>query len=348
MKALIVGAGGQIGSELAGAAQRAGMEVWMIDHLPLAECAGRAALAQAFAAHPGLAARWLAPATGVDATHRGAMDGLLADLRPDVVFHLAAILSATGEAKPELAWQVNVESLRIAFEALTRYRRADGSAPVLLCPSSIAAYGPVEGHADVLENGPEIGPLEPQTLYGVTKVIAERLGEWYARFMRETPGRGRVDFRSLRFPGLLSAVPPGGGSSDYANLLFFAAAEGRHQVEIFVRPDARIPFMHMDDALRALVELALAPAAHLTRRTYNIAATSPSAAELADALRRRLDHPFEVAYVPDHRQGYVDSWPRRLEDAAARRDWGWSEQYGLEAMTDALLRDCRAALARQS
>ena len=117
-------------------------------------------------------------------------------------------------------------------------------------------------------------------------------------------------------------------------------------VQIFVRPDARIPFMYMPDALRALVELACAPAAKLTRRTYNIAACSPSAAEIAEALQRRLDHPFEVRYVPDHRQDYVDSWPRRLVDTSARRDWGWQERYGLEAMTDALLDACRAALRR--
>ena len=346
MKALIVGAGGQIGSELAGAAEAAGLEVWMVDHLPLEKCAGYAALAESFKQFKGLQERWIAPEAGLDATDKPAMDGLLARLQPDIVFHLAALLSATGEAHPELCWQVNVESLRTVLEALTRYRREDGSAPVLLCPSSIAAFGPVTGRPDVLEAGPEEGPLEPRTLYGVTKVVAERLGDWYGDRMRESVGRGRVDFRSVRFPGLLSAVPPGGGSSDYANMLYFAAAEAKHAVQIFVRPDARIPFMYMPDALRALVELACAPAAKLTRRTYNIAACSPSAAEIAEALQRRLDHPFEVRYVPDHRQDYVDSWPRRLVDTSARRDWGWQERYGLEAMTDALLDACRAALRR--
>lgn len=346
MKALIIGAGGQIGSELAGAAQAAGLEVWMADHLPLARCAGYPALLESFKQFKGLQERWLAPEQGIDVQDKPAVEALLTRLQPDIVFHLAALLSATGEAHPELCWQVNVEGLRTVFEALTRYRRADGSAPVLLCPSSIAAYGPVVGRPDVLESGPEEGPLEPSTMYGISKVIAERLGDWYGDRLKEGPGRGRVDFRSVRFPGLLSAVPPGGGSSDYANMLYFAAAEGRHEVQIFVRPDARIPFMYMPDALRALVELALAAPAKLTRRTYNIAACSPSAAEIAEALQRRLDHPLEVRYVPDHRQDYVDSWPRRLVDVSARRDWGWSERFGLEAMTDALLAECRAALAR--
>ncbi|MCA9526352.1 MAG: NAD-dependent epimerase/dehydratase family protein [Myxococcales bacterium] len=343
MKALIIGAGGQIGSELAGALEAAGHEAWMVDHQPLEKCAGRGALEASFAQYPGLAARWL-PA--LDVLQADRLAALIADLRPDTVFHLAALLSATGEANPDLCWRVNVDGLRTTLEAMTRYRRPDGADPVLVCPSSIAAYGPVTGRPDVLERGPEEGPLEPTTMYGVTKVVAERLGAWYSHQLRPTDGRGRVDTRLLRFPGLLSAVPPGGGSSDYANELFFAGARGDQAVQIFVRPDTRIPFMHMDDALRSLVELAEAPRARLTRTTYNVGACYPTAEEIAEAVRRRLDHPFEVRYVPDHRQAFVDSWPRRLEDGAARSDWGWSHRLDLEGMTDRLLHDCRASLAR--
>ncbi|MEZ4468151.1 MAG: NAD-dependent epimerase/dehydratase family protein [bacterium] len=343
MKALIIGAGGQIGSELAGALEAAGHQAWMADHLPLEKVAGRQALEASFAQFAGLADRWLPPLDVLDAPR---LSALIAELRPDTVFHLAALLSATGEANPDLCWRVNVDGLRTTLEAMTRYRRADGSAPVLLCPSSIAAYGPVEGRPEVLATGPEAGPLEPGTMYGVTKVVAERLGDWYSRRLKQSDGRGPVDTRLLRFPGLLSAVPPGGGSSDYANMLYFAAAAGDREVTIFVRPDAQIPFMHMDDALRSLVELAEAPRAALTRTTYNVAACSPTAAEIAEALRQRLDHPLEVRYEPDHRQAYVDSWPRTLEDGAARRDWGWSHRFDLEAMTERLLRDCRASLAR--
>lgn len=348
MKALIVGAGGQIGSELAGVAQRAGHEVWMLDRARLADCAGYPVLAKSFDAHPGLAGRWLHPETGVDAADPAAMDVIFAALRPDLVYHMAAVLSAKGEENPPLAWRVNVESLRIALEALSRYRRADGAPPVLVCPSSIAAYGPVEGMPKVLEEGLEAGPLEPRTMYGVTKIVAERLGEWFARHMPQTAERKRVDFRSLRFPGLLSAVPPGGGSSDYANKLFFAAAENRAEVEIFVRPDARIPFMYMPDALRALITLAQAPAAKLTRRTYNIAAFSPTAEEIAREIQKHLNHKLKVIYKPDRRQEFVDSWPRGLQDQTARRDWGWRPEYGLAETTKVLLAECREVAARQT
>lgn len=336
MQVLIIGAGGQIGSEMVDAVQARGWTAWMVDHTPLAKVAGRETIEAAFRRWPGLSERWLHPDEGRDATIAAQMDPVFERVRPDLVFHLAALLSATGERFPDACWRVNVDGLRVTLDALTRFRRADGSAPICVCPSSIAAFGPIPG-TDVLECPGDDAPLRPTTMYGVTKAAGERLGAWYANNMPETAERGRVDFRGLRLPGLLSAVPPGGGSSDYANMLFFAAAEGREQVEIFVRPETRIPFMYMPDALRAFIELAAAPGDVLTRRTYNIHAMSPTAAEIAAELVRQMGREMHVDYVPDRRQTYVDGWPRRLDDRKARADWGWAPAYDLEAMTRALL-----------
>lgn len=342
MQVLIIGAGGQIGSELVTAAQARGWTTWMVDYSPLEQVTGRAALETAFRRWPGLSERWLHPEGGLDATDGDQMRPIFERVRPDIVFHLAALLSATGEQKPDACWRVNVDGLRVTLAAMSRYRRTDGSAPVCVCPSSIAAFGPIPG-VDVLECPGDDAPLRPTTMYGVTKVAGERLGAWYADQLPETEAVGRVDFRGLRLPGLLSAVPPGGGSSDYANMLYFAAAEGRPQVEIFVRPQTRIPFMFMPDALRAFIELAAAPADGLTRRTYNIQAISPTAAEIAAELHRQTGRAMHVDYVPDRRQAYVDNWPRRLDDSKARADWGWAPRFDLAAMTRALLAELKDA-----
>lgn len=340
MQVLIIGAGGQIGSEMIAAVQARGWTAWMVDYWPLARVAGREAIEASFQRWPGLSERWLHPEAGRDATDPAQMNPVFERVRPDVVFHLAALLSATGEQKPDQCWKVNVDGLRVTLDALTRYRRADGSAPICICPSSIAAFGPIPG-TDVLECPGDDAPLRPTTMYGVTKVAGERLGAWYATQLPESEERGRVDFRGLRLPGLLSAVEPGGGSSDYANMLYFAAAEGRDAVQIFVSPKTRIPFMYMPDALRAFVELAAAPADVLTRRTYNIHAMSPTAAEIAAELNRQTGRAMQVAYVPDRRQAYVDGWPRQLDDRKARADWGWAPKYDLKAMTHALLAELK-------
>lgn len=341
MQVLIIGAGGQIGSEMIAAVQARGWTAWMVDYTPLSKVSGKATVDAAFARWPGLRERWLHPDRGTDAANAEQMRPIFERLRPDLVFHLAALLSATGEARPDACWHVNLGGLRITLDAMTRYRRADGSAPICVCPSSIAAFGPIEG-TDVLACPNDDAPLRPTTMYGITKAAGERLGEWYAERLVERPGWGRVDFRGLRLPGLLSAVEPGGGSSDYANMLYFAAAEGREAVEIFVGPQTRIPFMYMPDALRAFVELAAAPAAALTRRTYNIHAMSPTAAEIAAELERQTGRAMQVTYVPDHRQSYVDAWPRRLDDTRARADWRWQPEYDLSGMTRALLAELQA------
>jgi threonine 3-dehydrogenase len=183
-------------------------------------------------------------------------------------------------------------------------------------------------------------------MYGVTKVAGEALGAWYAR-------AGRTDFRSLRFPGLLNATPPGGGTTDFANEMYFAAVERRESRD-FLSAGTRLPFMYMPDAVRALLLLAAADPARLTRRAYNVAGLSPSAAEIAASIdggigRVHAGATFRASFLPgDPRQRIADSWPRSLDDACARRDWGWKAEYDtLEKMTPALLGEIAGRILRK-
>jgi len=277
-----------------------------------------------------------APSTGsddvtwrrLDVTDEAATHAAIAEARPDVVFHLAAILSAKGEGDPTLAYAVNQTG---TWNTLEGCRRA--GVPRYIFTSSIAVYGP-----GLPDPTPDDVPLHPATIYGCTKVAGELLCEYYAR-------RGWVDCRGVRFPGLISAALPGGGSSDYALGLYVDAIRtGGYQA--FCRADTRIPLMYLPDGVRALVELAAAPNASLRRRIYNVAAFSPRADEIAASVLRAVpgaDLTFESDPV---RQAILDSWPRALDDADARRDWGWAPRFELDAMTADLVPKVRELLAR--
>ncbi len=318
-RVLVIGVG-QIGSELGPALVARGDDVLLADYRPPEETAGWEYL-RAHLGEDEVRRRWRL----IDVMDVRALVGLLDEARPDVTYHMAALLSARGERDPDLCWRMNVDSTRTVLSTLSR--RGDGAR--LIVPSSIAAFGPLPGVSEPPSVTPDVYPMLPTSMYGITKVVGELLGSYAA-------ARQGVDFRGLRFPGLLNTTPPGGGSSDFANLMYFAAAEGRRDVEVFCRADTTIPFMYMPDAVRSLIELSDAPAARLTRRTYNVAAMSPSAGDIADALRRRVGA-FDVRYVPDFRQAILDSWPRALDDAPARADWGWAPRWDLDAMTDDLL-----------
>jgi nucleoside-diphosphate-sugar epimerase len=260
------------------------------------------------------------PCETLDVTDRAALDALVAQYDVAAVYHLASLLSATGERKPALAWEVNVNGLRHVLEAAREH------ALRVFWPSSIAAFGPTTPR----DPAPQRTILEPTTVYGVTKVTGELLAQYY----HLTHG---VDVRSLRYPGLISyTAPPGGGTTDYAVAIFHAAAAGERYT-CFVRPDTRLPMMYMPDALGATLALMDAAAAGLTVRTsYNVGALSFTAEELAAAIRKRFPD-FAVTYAPDFRQQIADSWPAAVDDADARRDWGWAPAYDLDRMVDDML-----------
>jgi threonine 3-dehydrogenase len=308
MRSLVTGAGGQVGSELVQVLARRGDEVVATDVAELRVPAG-------------VSFRRL------DVTDGAAVDALVAEVRPEVVFHLAAILSAKGERSPQLCYAVNQTGTYHLLEAC----RTAGVAR-LVYTSSIAAFGP-----GVPDPTPDDVQLAPTTLYGVTKVSGELLGGWYHH-------RGFVDFRGVRFPGLLAATHPSGGTSDYALFMLIEAVLGR-PYDAFCEPRSRIPFMHIDDGVRALVEIADAPRERLSRRMYNIAAFSPSAEELVAEIRKRIPG-AKLGFAPDPaRQAILDGWPRRLEDSSARTDWGWRPKLDLGGALDSLISEIKEKIA---
>jgi nucleoside-diphosphate-sugar epimerase len=253
----------------------------------------------------------------------GNLDALTAaakDHGVDTIYHLAALLSARGEMNPRLAWEDNMEGLWNVLEVA----RTAGVRRVFW-PSSIAAFGP-----DVPRfSAPQDAALNPTTIYGVTKVAGELLCNYF--FLKYG-----VDVRCLRFPGLISDALPGGGTTDYAVEMFYAALkEGSYTC--FLREDTVLPMMYMPDALKAAVMLMEADPARVPRHTgYNLAGVSFSAGELAGEIRRHIPT-FRVAYSPDSRQKIADSWPRSVDDSVARKDWGWTHDYDLQRMVSDLL-----------
>ena len=263
------------------------------------------------------------------------LDRILAEFEIDQVYHLAAVLSTRGEFAPMTAHKVNVEGTLMMLEFAQRQGESHGRAVTFLFPSSIAAYGvPSLAVKNALGPLPEDVHNTPTTMYGCNKLYGERLGAYYARNYRQLsadPVKARVDFRGLRFPGLISAVTtPSGGTSDYAPEMVHAAAAGKPYA-CFVRPDTRIPFMAMPDAVAAILKLAHAPRASLTRDTYNIGAFSPTAGEIRDEVLRAFPKAEITTAVDAKRQAILDTWPAEADDTAARRDWGHSPKYGFEA-----------------
>jgi len=236
------------------------------------------------------------------------------------IYHLAAILSATGETDPELCHRVNVGGTVCVLEAAREFGLR------VYTPSSIAVFGP-----DCPRVAPQVTPLNPTTMYGKTKVTGEILAMNYWK-------QYGVDVRGIRYPGLVSwKAPAGGGTTDYAVDIFRSAMEDGHY-ECFVREDTRLPMMYMDDAIRGTISLMEAPSENLgpSRAGYNLAGMSFSAGELADAISDRVPG-FTCDFVPDVRQEYADSWPDDVDDSTARDDWGWEPEYDLGKMVDEML-----------
>ena len=304
---LLTGAAGQIGTELLPALRaRYGAEsVVATDVRPRPEHA-------AFAG---------GPYELLDITDRKAVEALLDKYKVDAIFHLAALLSATGEQNPQLCWRVNMDGLYLILEI----GRERGLSRVVY-PSSIAVFGPETPR----DNTPQETVLKPRTMYGVTKVAGELLGDYYFR-------KFGLDCRGLRYPGIISSeAPPGGGTTDYAEAIFYEAVKaGRYKC--FLGPETALPMMYMPDAVKALMQLAEADITTLAHHCdFNIGAMSFTPAELAAEIKKHVPG-FEITNEPDFRQAIADSWPRSIDDAAARKEWGWRPDYDLAAMVGDML-----------
>lgn len=256
----------------------------------------------------------------IDVRDSRKLDELLDGHAIDSIYHLAGILSATGEQKPDLCWDVNIGGLRNVLEA-ARVRQLR-----IFWPSSIAVFGPKTKKFDA----PQTAITDPATMYGITKVTGEQLCKYYAR-------RHGIDVRSLRFPGVISySAPPGGGTTDYAVDMFIQAVE-HGSYDCFVTEETRLPMMYMPDAVKSILDLMNANNDGISVRTsYNVTAFNFSAGELADAIRKHRPD-FICTFHPDFRQEIAETWPRSIDDSVARRDWNWAPQFDLEGMVQDML-----------
>ena len=268
------------------------------------------------------------PFVWCDITDRDQFTRIVDEYHIDTVFHMAAILSAVGEKNPQLAYHVNMDGLYNILE-VARERKLK-----VFGPSSIAAFGPETPR----DSTPQETVLRPRTMYGVTKVAGELLCDYYFH-------RFGVDVRGLRYPGIISyKTLPGGGTTDYAVAIYYDAIKyGRYTC--FVRPDTALPMMYMPDCIKATIDLMEAPLENLVHHSdFNLGAMSFSAEELAASIKMHIPE-FECTYEPDFRQAIADSWPRSVDDSAAREEWGWKPDYDLPAMTKDMLEKLRIKLA---
>lgn len=313
-KILVTGALGQIGRELVPAlCERYGADRIIASDVRMRQLAAAAVTETGSIS----AARF----EHIDCTHTQQILEVVRGHDVGTIYHLAALLSAVAEERPQIAWSINMGGLYNVLEAARQY-----SCKVFF-PSSIGAFGPSTPREDT----PQITIQRPTTMYGVTKVSGELLCDYYA-------SRFGVDARGLRLPGLISyAAPPGGGTTDYAVEIFRQAIRYRHYT-CFISADTRLDMMYMPDAIRAICELMEADATQLiNRNAYNVTAMSITPAELADAIRVRLAG-FEIDYEVDPvRQAIANSWPMSIDDTAARVEWGWQPRFDLDSMCDDMI-----------
>lgn len=305
-KILIVGALGQIGSELT---------QWLrAKH-------GKEAVIASDRREAPAELRAAGPFEQLDAMDEKRVREIVADHQITQVYHLVAMLSATAENHPRAGWDLNMETLFI-FLNLAK----EGKIKRLFWPSSIAAFGPTTPKANTAQHT----VMDPGTVYGISKLA----GELWCRYYHEKYG---VDVRSLRYPGLISyQTEPGGGTTDYAVEIFSDAIKKNHYT-CFLSAERRLPMMYMADAVRATVELMEAPAGQIKERTsYNLAALDFDPAELAAEIKKQRPD-FQIDYAPDQRDEIAKGWPRSIDDSAARKDWAWQHQYDLEALVKNML-----------
>ncbi len=306
-KILVTGAVGQIGSELTAALRERYGEQNVV--------------AAGHRTEPSAALRDGGPFERLDVKDKEQIERVVDRHNIDTIFHMAAILSAVGEERPQLAWQVNMGGLYNVLE-VARERNLVR----VFSPSSIAVFGPDTPP----DPAPQSPPLRPTTMYGVTKVAGELLGDYYVR-------RFGLDVRGVRYPGIISSETlPGGGTTDYAVEIFYEALKEKHYT-CFVREDTVLPMMYMPDCIKATIDLMEADSAWLVHHCdFNLASMSFSAGELASEISKHIPG-FTCEYKPDKRQAIADSWPRTIDDSAARNEWGWKPSYDLHSMTEDML-----------
>lgn len=254
------------------------------------------------------------------------LSALVVEHEVDTIFHMAAILSANGEKNPKLAYDVNLQGLVNILE-VARLQKIKK----VVTPSSIAVFGPDAPK----ENTPNSTALNPTTMYGVTKAAGEKLLQYYRH-------KFGLDCRSLRYPGIISSeTAPGGGTTDFAVDMYIHAVDGRPYT-CFVSENTRLPFMYMDDAIKAILDLAAAPLDNLESQVYNVTALSLTAGDFVRSIQQSLPE-FRCDYQPDFRQQIADSWPHNIDDSEARRDWDWQPAYDLDRMSETMIQNLRKA-----
>jgi nucleoside-diphosphate-sugar epimerase len=306
-KILVTGAVGQIGSELT-------VELRRRNGAENVVATGHRTKPSAVLCNGG-------PFEFIDVTDRGTLEAVIERYDIDTIYHMAAILSAVGEERPHLAWDVNINGLYNVLE-LARERELVR----IFCPSSIAVFGPETPR----DNTPQETVLRPTTMYGVSKVAGELLCEYYA-------ARFGVDVRGVRYPGIISSETlPGGGTTDYAVAIYYEAIANKRYT-CFVRADTVVPMMYMPDCIKGTIDLMEADRSRLVHHAdFNMASMSFSAGELAAEIKKQIPE-FECEYEPDFRQAIADSWPCSLDDSASREEWDWNPAYDLAAMTTDML-----------
>lgn len=265
------------------------------------------------------------PHEKIDVTDKESIEKVVDEYEIDTIYHMAAILSVAGEKNPWLAWEVNMNGTYNILE-VARER----GVVRLFVPSSIAAFGPETPR----DNTPQETVLKPRTMYGLTKVAGELLCNYYFE-------RFGLDVRGVRYPGIISyKTPPGGGTTDYAVEIFYEALRNK-RYSCFLREDSTLPMMYMPDCIKSTIDLMDADLSKLVHHTdFNLAAISFSPEELAEEIKKHIPE-FSISYEPDSRQAIADSWPKSIDDSAARREWGWSPDYDLASMTEDMLKNLR-------
>lgn len=308
---LVVGAAGQIGSELI---------------LTLRSIYGNEnVIGSGRKTAPSEAVLQTGPFEYFNAVNREELYNVCKKYDVNIIINMAAILSAVGEQNPMLAWDVNMNGLLNTLEIAREMEMKQ-----VLVPSSIAVFGP----GTPLDKAPQETILKPTTMYGLTKVAGELLGDYYVR-------RYGLDVRGLRYPGIIShETLPGGGTTDYAVAIYYEAIKHK-KYTCFVKEDTRLPMMYMPDCIKATIDLMQADFSTLKHHSdFNVGAMSFSVAELAESIKKRIPE-FTISYEPDFRQQIADSWPNDVDDTAARKEWGWAPKYDLEAMTDDMLKNIK-------